>query len=460
MSIKIIKERDYNQNLSINPEAKLLYGEILTPFSLIDDMFDMLPKEVFSDRNKCWLDAGAGTGFFTMKLYWRLYDGLKNVIKDSEARKNHIIEKMLHLSELRDENILKLREIFGEKANIFKGNFLELKGKYDYIIGNPPYNCNGIKKVPTNNKLSKKRDGQTIWVAFVRHSVKLLRERGNLLVIIPSIWMKPDKAMMYNFLTSYKIKKLKCLTNTETNSYFSGQAQTPTCYFHLIKEPTDNIIDLYDKDLKQYIEYPFDVNEPLPVFGASVLKKIKIKENQFKLQKVYKTNMPSKTISLCKQYSKDHPYKNIRTTILSKLDAKLVYEYSNKPMAFYGKKKLVMGHKMYGFPFIDYKGEYGISNRDNYVILSENDAVLERLCEFFSNKLALYLFETTRYRMKYLEKYIFQLLPDINKLDKVPDKLTVESLSEYFGLTIEERKSIENLHKKDYSFKIKNNQYL
>ena len=48
--------------------------------------------------------------------------------------------------------------------------------------------------------------------------------------------------------------------------------------------------------------------------------------------------MPSKTISLNKECSKDHPYKNIRTTVLSKLDAKPVFEYSNKPMAFCGKK--------------------------------------------------------------------------------------------------------------------------
>ena len=187
MSIKIINYDDFKQNLSINPEAKLLYGEILTPFNLIDDMFDMLPETVFSNPDNKWLDAGAGTGFFSMKLYWKLEAGLRDVIKDDNNRHNHIIKNMIHLSELRHENILKLREIFGENANIFEGNFLELKGKYDYVIGNPPYNCNGIKKVPTNSKLSKKRDGQTIWIAFVRHSIKLLREKGSLLVIIPSI---------------------------------------------------------------------------------------------------------------------------------------------------------------------------------------------------------------------------------------------------------------------------------
>ena len=79
--------------------------------------------------------------------------------------------------------------------------------------------------------------------------------------------MKPDKARTYHYLTSFKIKKLKCLTNTETNRFFSGEAQTPTCYFHLVKEPSDGVIDLYDKDLKQYIEYPIKQDEPLPVFG-------------------------------------------------------------------------------------------------------------------------------------------------------------------------------------------------
>ena len=41
---------------------------------------------------------------------------------------------MLYLSELREDNIVKLREIFGENANIFAGNFLELKGNMQQRI--------------------------------------------------------------------------------------------------------------------------------------------------------------------------------------------------------------------------------------------------------------------------------------------------------------------------------------
>ena len=38
---------------------------------------------------------------------------------------------------------------------------------------------------------------------------------------------------------------------------------------------------------------------------------------------------------------------------------------------------------------------------------------LKRLHQFLSSDLVFYLYDATRYRMKYLEKYIFSYLPDI-----------------------------------------------
>ena len=48
--------------------------------------------------------------------------------------------------------------------------------------------------------------------------------------------MKPDRFRMYHFLTQYKIEKIHCFTNTETNRIFKGEAQTPTCYFLLTRK--------------------------------------------------------------------------------------------------------------------------------------------------------------------------------------------------------------------------------
>ena len=64
---------------------------------------------------------------------------------------------------------------------------------------------------------------------------------------------------------------------------------------------------------------------------------------------------------------------------------------------------------------------------------------------FLSTKFALYLFEGTRYRMKYLEKYVFELMPDITKLDDFPEIITDETIADYFQLSEWERKCILGL---------------
>ena len=61
-----------------------------------------------------------------------------------------------------------------------------------------------------------------------------------------------------------------------------------------------------------------------------------------------------------------------------------------------------------------------VNNRDNYIIIKENYTDLVKLQKFLSTKTALYLFEATRYRMKYLERYAFQLIPDITRLIDFP----------------------------------------
>ncbi len=453
MSILTINKNDFEQDLTVNPECKALYGEIFTPFELVEKMLDMMDKNVFNNPSKTFMDAGAGTGFFSIALFWRLMDGLSDCFPDKSERSEHIINNMLYFSELREENVNRLISLFGQNANCHSGNYLEYTEKhFDYIIGNPPYNCNGIKKVPTNNIKNKKQDGKTIWIDFVKHSVDRLKKGGEILFIIPSIWMKPDREKTYDFITKYKIRKLICMTNTQTNTFFRGEAQTPTCLMYLRKDTNDYQVDIYDQDVQDYITYTYCDQEPLPVFGASILQKTKAYDDKLRLQRVYKTNMPPKGTNLANTLSKSNTYANIRTAVLDGLDAKLVIQYSNKELAFYGKKKLIMPHKMYGFPYIDYTGQYGICNRDSYVILCDDTSILERLSQFFKTKTALYLFESTRYRMKYLEKYIFQLLPDITKLADFPQDITDDSIADYFGYTIEERTAIQNLHSKRYTF--------
>jgi type I restriction-modification system DNA methylase subunit len=66
MSIIVTDRDNFVQDLSVSKENKELYGEIFTPFSLIDRMLDLLPKEYYSDPERTWLDSGAGSGYITM----------------------------------------------------------------------------------------------------------------------------------------------------------------------------------------------------------------------------------------------------------------------------------------------------------------------------------------------------------------------------------------------------------
>lgn len=411
------------QDLSIVLENKQNFGEVHTPYSFIERMFELFPEDIFDDPERKWLDPGAGKGYFSLYLYDKLMKSLEKSFPNYEKRREHILSNMIWMIEINPIHIETIEKAFGTKQlNLISNDFLTIENnelpEFNIVIGNPPFNSGGLKKVPTNSEKSKKMDGKTIWSQFIKKSVSLLSSNGLLLFVVPSIWMKEDKEGMYFYMNQYKIHKLHCLTNTEMNQIFRGHAQTPSCYFLLEKKSTEKKVLLYDKDVNSYVDYPLRSENIIPVACAHVVKKMMPYVDKYgSLAFVKKTNLPGKQIRLSTQKSKDYSYPNIKTCVLKdKIQPELVMEYSNKPCVFYGKKKLVLAHGMYGFPYIDRKGDFGISNRDKYVFLSDNLEELEILRRFLSSPLVFYLWDSTRYRMKYLEKYVFSLLPNVLKM--------------------------------------------
>tara|TARA_B110000858_G_scaffold152890_1_gene174233 strand:+ start:3826 stop:5151 length:1326 start_codon:yes stop_codon:yes gene_type:complete len=409
------------QDLTINLENKHKYGEVHTPYKLINQMFALLPEEIFTDPSKKWLDPGAGRGYFSLYLLDKLMNGLKFAIPDEKNRKKHIISNMIWMIEINNIHISHLKNLF-PGGNILHRDFLSMTSSelhaFDMVIGNPPFNSGGLKKVPTNNERNKKQDGQTIWSNFIKQSVSFMKKNGLILFIVPSIWMKEDKQRMYFYMTQFKLHKIHTLTNTEMNSYFKGHAQTPSCFFLMEKKSTDKKVLLFDKDAStqnQYVEFPLRSENIIPVMCAEVLTKLLPYVDKYgSLSEIVKSNLPNRIIKFRETKSKQYPFPNIKTCVIrEKVQPELVIEYSDKPCPFYGMKKLVLAHGMYGFPFIDEEGIYGISNRDKYVYLSNNLNHLQKLHHFLSSDLAFYLYNATRYRMKYLEKYIFSYLPNI-----------------------------------------------
>ena len=444
-----------NENLSIDQNLKEIYGEINTPFYFIEEMYDTIPQQLFNNPELKWLDAGAGSGNFTIVLYYRLMKGLKHVIEDFKLRSKHIIKNMIFMAEINENNVNTLQKMFGKDANIYYGDFLQLSLQEDFvkpdvIVGNPPFNVNGLAKVPTNSQRSKKNDGQTSWIHFVRQSISILAPKGYLNIIIPSIWMKPDKEKIYDLLTSYKIHKIKCLSNSETNKLFSYGAQTPTCYFTMEKIKSDSKLSIYDQCQRDFIKIHLSKNMPIALNGWTILQKILPFCNKYgRLSEIVKkTNMPPIKSNLSEiENSKQNSFMNIHSCHLKNNIPELIVKYSDIELSFAGVPKIVMAHKMYGFPYIDQDGKYGISNRDNYVITNKTYEEMCKLQEGLNNKLIFFIMTTTRYRMKYLEKYAFYYIPDFSKMENIK-----RDFYDKINLTTEDINIINKEIKKDYSF--------
>ena len=84
---------------------------------------------------------------------------------------------------------------------------------------------------------------------------------------------------------------------------------------------------------------------------------------------------------------------------------------------------------------------------------------MKNIQEFLSTKFILYVYESTRYRMKYLEKYAFEFIPDITKMIDIigNNKINDDLIVKIFGLDEEDKREINSLHKKDYEWFISNN---
>jgi SAM-dependent methyltransferase len=459
--------------------SKNKYGIVYTPNNLVKQMLNIIPKNLLQNLSLKWLDIGAGTGNFSQELFDLLNENLKNQIPNDHQRYNHILDNMLFMVEIYQPHIEILREKFKNNENIIFQDFLSYNPdfQFDFIIGNPPYNLNGAIKTPTNQKLQKKNDGRSSYVDFVIKSLDLLKDNGHLLLIIPTIWLKPDKAGLYNCLTNLKIKYLQCFSASQTMKLFDYKAQTPTCFFLIEKPPITNnnnnnnnnnnqkIIPIFDSIERKPINYYLNNNFPIPTNGIEIVNKLMYFINKIGYLKVEKTTTPSKKCKITKTQPELDDinfynfYENITTCRLDNLSPKLVIDYSNEPCSYKNVKKLVLAHKMYGFAFFDETGKYGISSRDNYII-SEKDYTLQELKQiqkFLSTKFALFIFSLTNYRMRYLEKSAFYFLPDISKIKDFPDLIDLKKdelnnkISDFFNFSQKERETIEKTHK-NYNF--------
>ena len=75
--------------------ANLSNDEVFTPPTLANQILDMLPQELFSNKDTTFLDPCCKSGVFLREIAKRLISGLEKEIPDLQERLNHIYTKQL-----------------------------------------------------------------------------------------------------------------------------------------------------------------------------------------------------------------------------------------------------------------------------------------------------------------------------------------------------------------------------
>ena len=89
-----MKTSNYNPDV-LSCLANLSSDEVFTPPQLVHQILDLLPKELWSDKNATFLDPVSKTGVFLREIATRLNEGLKDAIPDAQERINHILTKQV-----------------------------------------------------------------------------------------------------------------------------------------------------------------------------------------------------------------------------------------------------------------------------------------------------------------------------------------------------------------------------
>jgi len=276
-----------NNNNPFNPDvlsclANLSSDEVFTPPSIVNEMLDMLPQELFRDPNTTFLDPACKTGVFLREITKRLITGLEPVYPDLEERLQHIYEWQVFgvaLTEL--TGLMSRRTLYCSKRansdysalrfNRVNGNIMYdsktkhtwvngscaicgasqeqydredvlesyaydfihrkdleelLKMKFDVIIGNPPYQLSN-----SGQTIGTVGPSSPIYHLFIQQAKKL--NPRYLSMIIPARWFTGGKGLdkfREEIITDRRIRKM--VNYIKSSECFSGaNIAGGVCYF-------------------------------------------------------------------------------------------------------------------------------------------------------------------------------------------------------------------------------------
>ncbi len=429
--------------LDIRTVEKEELGEVFTPLSMIDNLYDNFPAAVWTDSTKKWLDPAAGTGNFPVVLFFKLMKGLAKRISSARERAKHIVENMIYMVEINKSSAAKCERIFKHlcadaKPNIVSGDFLKLSSgdegfqhkewptHFDCVIGNPPYNIGGTKLEGTKRA----------HITFTKHALAILNNAGFVAYICPPSYREAQSPMNNLFKEAGgHLVYIKIYGAEETATLFHIQGRVDGFIYQRDKKGTTVIDDEYDIHTTGIA---LDFDQHIPNFGHTIFKKLLTKVKQLGYVDAYRNTEASTVKAATFGCGGRH---KILHLIVAK--GRRVYK-SAKKHSLEGVPKILVNGLGVPYVYYDEKGEYGPSQTP--VIIERPSAKLVQfmLSDFFSF-MAWGLRLTGNNTLPYMFKYVPAIKGGVGPLK------SVRNIGEWLGLTEAEMKFIsDNFSKYTY----------
>jgi Eco57I restriction-modification methylase len=445
------------RHLEPNEREKKLFGEVFTPLPLVQEMLGSIEKyaeeDFWKNPNLKILDPAAGIGNFPLIAYEKLMEGLKSVkgFKGEEARRKHILEKMLYMVELNPNNVRLMNKIFNGKKyklNVLCSDFLleteedvkqhdglssrqkadgkrllewKKSMKFDLVMGNPPYQ-------PQSNG---KKGGKSLWTEFVKVSIDLIKEKKFLVFVHPALWRKPENEMR-EWLFANQLHHLVIRNSIEGEKLFSSATRFDWYVLEKCKpykKTRVNFEDYSECDMKIDYRLPF-----IPNFGWSIFNKVlrKLNNNGIKAQRDSACHTTRPFVSKVQKDGYNFVLLNSVSTTKGKN-----YAYSKTPHPHQTDKKVIFSNGGIIVPFYD-NGNLGVTEGGIYILV-DSSAQGELLVDFLNSNLVKYLVKATKWSNFETNKQLFWYIPQPIEVDSITD----ENVYLYFNLTKQEIKEIE-----------------
>ena len=336
----MLNSHNYNPDV-LTCLANLSNDEVFTPPKMVNEILDLLPEEIWSDKNSTFLDPVCKSGVFLREIAKRLDESLQIAIPDKPSRINHIFKNQLFgiaITEL--TSLLSRRSVYCSKiangkysvcerfddpqgnirferiehtwehgkcvfcgasqANYERGEELETHAyqfihtvnpkelfnmKFDVIIGNPPY------QLDTGGS---GRQAKPIYQHFV-HQAKKLNPRY-LTMIIPSRWFAGGMGLndfREEMISDDRISTI--VDYIDARECFPGvDIAGGVCYFLWERDKHDDCVVVNRFNGKEFVsKRPLNEFKTFIRFGpaVSILKKV-FSKNEEKLTKIISPTRP------------------------------------------------------------------------------------------------------------------------------------------------------------------------